>query len=189
MSKIQNRDFKSDLKTRDSDLNEKIIEGYFAVFNSETELFPGGYEEISPGAFDKSISGDIRALINHDNKYVLGRTKANTLELKVDNYGLFGRIKINDKDIDALNLYERVKRGDIDQCSFGFLINKESVDFRDDGTIKWTLKDVDLYEVSICTFPAYENTSVSARTKEFDELKNNNLERTKTMLKERIKNA
>lgn len=86
-------------------------------------------------------------------------------------------------------MYERVKRGDIDQCSFGFLINKESVDFRDDGTIKWTLKDVDLYEVSICTFPAYENTSVSARTKEFDELKNNNLERTKTMLKERIKNA
>src|SRR5690625_4883209 len=73
-----------DLQTRAvEETVEKLIEGYFAVFNSETELFPGAYEEISPGAFDNPLSNDIRALVNHDTQYVLGRNKSNTLDLKV----------------------------------------------------------------------------------------------------------
>ena len=64
------------------------IEGYFAVFNRQTELWPGAYEEIAPGAFDETLGNDIRALINHDATLVLGRNKAGTLELKTDSYGL-----------------------------------------------------------------------------------------------------
>ena len=159
--------FTADLKTRSENDGEKVIEGYFAVFNSETELWRGAYEEIAPGAFDKSLSNDIRALINHETGLVLGRNKSGTLELKVDSHGLWGSIKINQNDTDAINLYERVKRGDVDQCSFGFNIppGGEDADWRDDGTVKWTLKEIDLHEVSVVTFPAYEATGIQARKK------------------------
>ena len=146
------------------------IEGYFAVFDSNYEIAPGMSESIAPGAFSKTLSGDIRALINHDTTLVLGRTKANTLQLREDNHGLWGHIDINPNDTDATNLYERVKRGDVDQCSFGFDILSEETDFRDDGSVHWTIKEVELYEVSPCTFPAYEETNISARAKEREDL-------------------
>ncbi len=146
------------------------IEGYFAVFDSNYEIAPGMSESIAPGAFSKTLSGDIRALINHDTTLVLGRTKANTLQLREDNHGLWGHIDINPNDTDAMNLYERVKRGDVDQCSFGFDILSEETDFRDDGSVHWTIKEVELYEVSPCTFPAYEETNINARAKEREDL-------------------
>lgn len=142
------------------------IEGYFSVFNSIYEIAPGMTESVAPGAFSNTISGDIRALINHDTTLVLGRTKANTLQLKEDSHGLWGHIDINRNDADAMNLYERVKRGDVDGCSFGFEIRSQDTDIHEDGSIHWTIKDVDLFEVSCCTFPAYEETNISARSKE-----------------------
>ena len=179
-----------DLQTRaDEQSDKKVIEGYFSVFNSETELFPGAYEEIAPGAFDNTLSNDIRALINHDTAYVLGRNKSNTLDLKVDSRGLWGSIEINENDTDALNLYERVKRGDVDQCSFGFNILKEDTDYRDDGTIKWTIREIDLHEVSVVTFPAYDDTSVQARMKQAEKLQQRSTEKRKHELKERLDNV
>ena len=183
----QTRSIVSDLKTR-AEEDEMIIEGYFAVYNTETELWPGAFEEIAPGAFDNTLSNDIRALINHDTSLVLGRTKAGTLELKTDGRGLWGRIKINPNDTDAVNLYERVKRGDVDQCSFGFNIISEEIDYREDGTIKWIIKEVDLHEVSVCTFPAYEETGVQARHKQAEQYKQKQLELRKNKLKERLRN-
>lgn len=181
------RSLATNLQTRSDDETEKVIEGYFVVFNSETELFPGAFEEIAPEAFNNTLSNDIRALINHDTNLVLGRTKAGTLELEVDEKGLFGRIKINENDTDAMNLYERVKRGDVDQCSFGFNILKEDVEHRDDGTIKWIIREVDLHEVSVVTFPAYSDTSVQARMKEVEQLEKRKIEQKKIELKERLK--
>lgn len=175
--------------TRAEQDDEMYIEGYFAVFNRETEIFPGAFEEIAPEAFNETLSNDIRALINHDTSLVLGRNKAGTLELKVDSRGLWGRIKINPRDSDAVNLYERVKRGDVDQCSFGFNIIEEETEFRDDGTVKWRLKKVDLHEVSVVTFPAYEDTSVQARMKEYEQHKKRQLEQRKMKLKERVRNG
>ena len=182
------RSLETNLQTR-SEESEKVIEGYFAVFNSETELFPGAYEEIAPEAFDKTLSNDIRALINHDTNLVLGRNKAGSLELKVDSRGLWGSIKINENDTDAMNLYERVKRGDVDQCSFGFNIIREDTEFRDDGTVKWIIREVDLHEVSVVTFPAYESTGVQARMKEKEQIEQRKLEKRKNELKERLKNV
>lgn len=179
-----------DLRTRaDEQSDKKVIEGYFSVFNSETELFPGVYEEIAPGAFDNTLSNDIRALINHDTAYVLGRNKSNTLDLKVDSRGLWGSIEINENDSDAVNLYERVKRGDVDSCSFGFNILKEDTDYRDDGSIKWTIREIDLHEVSIVTFPAYDDTSVQARMKQAEKLQQRSIEKRKHELKERLNNV
>jgi HK97 family phage prohead protease len=165
----QLRTTQSKFETRE-DGGKLSIEGYFAVYDSNYEMAPGMSESIAPGAFDNTLSGDIRALINHDTTLVLGRTKANTLQLRSDSHGLWGHIDINPKDSDAMNLYERVNRGDVDQCSIGFDIISEETDFREDGTIHWTIKEVELFEVSACTFPAYETTNISARTKERDEL-------------------
>jgi uncharacterized protein len=185
----QTRSLVADLKTRAEDNGEKVIEGYFAVFNSETELWQGAFEEIDPVAFNKTLENDIRALINHDTNFVLGRNKANTLELKVDSKGLWGSIKINPEDTDAVNLYSRVKRGDVDQCSFGFNILAEETDFREDGTVKWRLKEVDLHEVSVVTFPAYSDTGVQARKKDVEQYKKRQFELRKQKLKERLNNG
>lgn len=152
-----------------------IIEGYFAVFNSVYDIAPGMSESIAPGAFTSSLANDVRALTNHDTTLVLGRTKAGTLELREDEHGLWGRISINRNDVDAVNLYERVKRGDVDQCSFGFESRSEDTDYRPDGTIHWTLTDVNLFEVSCCTYPAYEATNISARSAERDTIRSREL--------------
>lgn len=179
------RSLATSLQTR-SESEEKVIEGYFVVFNSETELFPGAFEEVAPSAFDNTLDNDVRALINHDTAFVLGRNKSNTLELKVDDKGLWGSIKINENDSDAMNLYERVKRGDVDQCSFGFNILNEDTDYRDDGSVKWTIREVDLHEVSVVTFPAYGDTSVQARMKQKEQLEQRKLDSKKIKLKERL---
>ena len=161
--KRQTRSLQAELKTRAENDQDLVIEGYFAVFNRQTELWQGAFEEIAQGAFGGTMGNDIRALINHDTTLVIGRNKAGTLELKEDSHGLWGSVRINPNDTDALNAYERVKRGDVDQCSFGFNILKEETDWREDGTVKWTITEIDLHEVSICTFPAYEETGVQAR--------------------------
>ena len=176
-----------EFKTRE-DSGEMVIEGYFAVFNSDYEMWEGASESIAPGAFTSSMGGDIRGLTNHDTTLVLGRTKVHTLELKEDSHGLWGKITINPKDGDAVNTYERVKRGDVDQCSIGFMIRSEETDFRDDGTIHWTITDVDLFEVSVCTFPAYEETGVSARHRDAEELKKRASEAWKLKMTDRLKN-
>ena len=143
------------------------IEGYFAVYGSRYYMWDNAYETIEPGAFDGELERDVRALADHDTRLVLGRSTAGTLTLKLDEKGLWGSILINPKDQDAVNLYERVKRGDVDQCSFGFDIESEDTDYSDDGSVHWTIRKVRLYEVSVCTFPAYESTSVSARKRDY----------------------
>ena len=92
------------------DGKDLFIEGYFAVFNSPYELWDGASEIVKPGAFTDCLSQDVRGLINHDSTLVLGRTKAGTLTLKEDERGLWGSIKINRDDSDAMNLYSRVQR-------------------------------------------------------------------------------
>lgn len=177
----------AEFKTREED-GEPIIEGYFAVFNSDYNIAPGMSESVDPGAFDNTLENDIRALVNHDTTLVLGRTKSGTLELETDDRGLFGRIRVNTNDTDAMNLYERVKRGDVSGCSFGFNINDEETELRDDGETHWTIKDIDLFEVSCCTFPAYEETNISARTKQKEDLEKREAESWREKMRERIKN-
>ena len=177
------------LQTRadNNETDEMKIEGYFVVFNSETKLFENYYEEISDKAFKDIDLSDIRALADHDTAKVLGRTKSQTLSLSVDEKGLFGEITINKNDSEAVNLYERVKRGDIDQCSFGFNILDETMDTRADGSTKWTITEIELFEVSVVTFPAYADTAVEARSEQMKQLEKRNLQTRKQQLKERIK--
>lgn len=182
----QVRSAASKFETREEG-NELKIEGYFAVFNSIYQIDDGLSESVAPGAFDDTLGDDIRALINHDSSLVLGRNTARTLDLRPDEHGLWGSITINPNDQDAMNLYARVQRGDVDQCSFGFDILSEDYDVREDGSVHWTIKKVRLYEVSVCTFPAYEETNVKARSAQRDEIKKRSLEAWKVQTLAKLK--
>ena len=167
--------------------DDLFLEGYFSVFNSEYPLWEGASEIVKPGAFTNSVSGDVRALINHDSSLVLGRTKAGTLTLRQDERGLWGSIRINRDDVDAMNLYARVQRGDVDQCSFGFDIKRETFVDLGDGKCRWEIEEVDpLYEVSVCTFPAYTETSVSARKQDLAEIEKRRAEAWRSAMKKKL---
>lgn len=166
---LELRDLATNFETREEN-SEPIIEGYFAVFNSVYQIAEGLSESISPSAFDNTLGNDIRALTNHDTTLVLGRNKNNTLELKTDSHGLWGRVRINPKDTQAMDTYERVKRGDVDQCSIGFEILSETTDSKPDGSVHWTINEINLFEVSVCTIPAYTETSINARSKQAEEI-------------------
>ena len=176
----------AEFQTREEDGN-RYIEGYFALFNSEYWVNTNAFETIDPGAFHLDRDTDVRALTNHDSTLVLGRTTAGTLHLSVDERGLFGRILVNERDQDAVNAYERVRRGDVSQCSFGFFILEESVEHRGDGFTVWHLRDIELHEVSICTFPAYRDTEVEARTEELSRMKRRELETWRAEALARVK--
>lgn len=186
MSDRQVRVATSQFNTRADETGDLYISGYFAVFNSNYEICTGATESIAENAFDETLSNDIRCLIDHETRLVLGRNKAGTLTLKVDSRGLWGEVKINPKDQDAMNLYERVKRGDVDQCSFGFDIIEESWEDRGD-TVHWTIEKVYLHEVSIVTFPAYQETSVSARSKQLADIRKKTADSFKIRMLSKLK--
>lgn len=177
-----------DITTRSADNDEKVIEGYFAVFNEIYRVWADVTESIAPGAFTDALDGDIRALYNHNTDQILGRTSAGTLTLKQDEKGLWGQIKVNERDTEAVNVYERIARGDISGCSFGFDIESEEVRVNDDGSVHWTITKVNpLYEVSPCVFPAYEQTSVESRGKEARVIRKRELESWKIKTLEKLK--
>jgi len=184
---MNKRDFKTQFKVtrEESSPDEFIIEGYFALYEQETELFEGTYEIITKGAFDNTLNNDIRALWNHNTQYVLGRNKSGSLEIKADDKGLFGVIKLP-KTQYASDLYELVQRGDVDQCSFGFNILAEDVEELASGGYRWRINEIDLHEISVVTFPAYENTTVSARSEQIKEIKSRKLEEKRKALEKRL---
>lgn len=166
MGSRQVRATKTSFSVRAEEDGRQYIEGYFAVFNSNYDIAPGMSESVAPGAFDNTISDDIRCLTDHDTRLVLGRTSAHTFELKVDAHGLWGCALINPNDQDAVNTKARVDRGDINQASFGFDIIKEDTDIREDGSVHFTIREVKLYECSVVAFPAYRETNIISRSKD-----------------------
>lgn len=181
-----NTDFK--VRSDGEDDKKLYIEGYFIRYNEEINLFDNVFEEINPDAVAKSLeNSDIRALFNHNSEIVLGRTGNQTLELLSDDEGLFGRIEINPNDKQAMDILARIERQDINACSFGFQILDEEIEERSDGSYKFTVKDMNLLEVSPVTFPAYPTTSISARSSDLKDFKAKKLDIRKKNLKERLK--
>lgn len=171
---------------RAADQNGRRIEGYFATFGGTYQLWQGATESVDPRAFDGALEDDIRCLIDHDTRLVLGRNKAGTLRLWVDDHGLAFSVDINPEDSDAMNLYARVQRGDVSGCSFGFDILEEEMENKPDGSVHWTIKRVKLYEGSICTFPAYQDTQAEARREDLKNNRRREVEDWKTKTKERM---
>lgn len=140
----------------------RTIAGYAAVFNSEADI--GGYfrESIAPGAFRDAVGQDVRALIDHDSGRVIGRTKAGTLRLREDDNGLAVEIDLPDTT-DGRDLATLIERGDISGMSFGFIVTKQTWDETSDPPSR-TIEAVDLREVSVVAFPAYDDTSIAMRS-------------------------
>lgn len=146
------------------------IAGYAAMFNEQTTIGGMFREQIAPGAFADAVKrDDVRALYNHDTNILLGRTKSGTLKLAEDARGLFYEVVLNTDDPQAMAVRSRILRGDVDGSSFGFIVDEDSWEQPAKGTRDLplrTIRKVSLFDVSPVTFPAYEATSVSARSKE-----------------------
>jgi uncharacterized protein len=141
------------------------ITGYAAIFNSETELWPGFNEKVQPGAFAKSIKkDDVRALFNHNREKILGRNTSGTLKLWEDAKGLGYEVLAGGDRSYENDLVKSIKRGDVNQSSFGFNIVEQSLKYdKEKDTVHRTLTEVRLFEVSPVTFPAYSSTEVHVR--------------------------
>jgi HK97 family phage prohead protease len=151
------------LETR-TDTDKRTLVGYAAVYNSDTVIADYFVERIAPGAFDKTIAGDVRALFNHDPGRVIGRTKSGTLRLSVDSRGLKFEVDVPNTS-DGNDLLELVGRGDITGCSFGFEVTRQEWDETGKMPVR-TILEVSLAEISPCTFPAYDDTTIALRSLE-----------------------
>lgn len=152
------------LEVRAAEGAAPVIEGYAAVFNELSVDLGGFRERIEPGAFSRSLlDNDIRALWEHNPLYVIGRNRANTLELAEDDRGLSMSAEPPATGW-AADLLRSMKRGDINQMSFGFFVRQDEW-HDEDGILVRVLKDVDLFDVSVVTYPAYLQTSAEARAR------------------------
>lgn len=160
---LERRTFQLTEIRAESDDKSLRISGHAAVFNKKSDPIFGFREIVLPGAFKKTIKeNDIRALWNHDPNFVLGRNKAETLKLREDDTGLRTDIDLPDTQF-ARDLYTSIKRGDVDQMSFGFRTITDKWRIEDKQTLR-ELVEVQLFDVSPVTFPAYPQTDISARS-------------------------
>ena len=153
------------LEVRAEGAAQPVIEGYAAVFDQLSVDLGGWRERIAPGAFERSVTdADVRALWEHDRQYVLGRNRAKTLTLEEDARGL-RIVAIPPRTTWAADLLESMKRGDVNQMSFGFYVRQDEWKEEPDFGLVRTLRDVDLFDVSVVTYPAYPQTSAEARAR------------------------
>ncbi|KRG09883.1 peptidase U35 [Staphylococcus sp. NAM3COL9] len=154
--------------------NEKmIVEGYALRFNTLSNDLGGFVETISPQALKDTDLTDVRCLIDHDSSKVLGRTASETLSLNIDDEGLYFRCQLPDTSY-SRDLYENIRLGNINQCSFGFILDEDgdTIEKRDDGLFKRTLNKIkSLFDVSVVTFPAYQDTDVAPALRSIEVVK------------------
>src|SRR5260221_5828155 len=140
------------------------IAGHAAKFDVLSEDLGGFRERIAPGPFAKTIqSADIRALFNHDANIVLGRNKAGTLRLSEDSAGLAFEVDAPQTQLVRDMVLAPIQRGDINQCSFGFYTVQDKWAKLDGNWVR-TLLEVELFDVSPVTYPAYPQTEVAVRS-------------------------
>lgn len=145
-----------------------VIVGHAAVFDTWSDDLGGFREKVAKGAFKDTLKdADVRALFNHNADIVIGRSKSGTLRLKEDDKGL--AIEIDPPDTQAgRDLMVLMERGDIDQMSFGFRTIRDewNTPEGEQYPTERILHEVELFDVSPVTFPAYPDTDVGLRSLE-----------------------
>jgi HK97 family phage prohead protease len=156
---IERRFVTSDVELRMSG-GKTYIEGYAAVFNKRSGNLGGFVEVVETSAFTKTVNdgADVRALFNHNPNYILGRSKAGTLDLAIDSTGLHYRALAPDVSY-ARDLAVLLERGDVSQSSFAFYNINDSWDETEDQTPQRHLREVGLVDVSPVVYPAYEDAT------------------------------
>ncbi|WP_323713009.1 HK97 family phage prohead protease [Mammaliicoccus sciuri] len=171
------------------DDEQMIVEGYALRFNTLSNDLGGFVEEISPEALKEADLSDVRCLIDHDSSKVLGRTTSETLELKIDEEGLYFRTQLPNTTY-AKDLYENIRLGNINQCSFGFILDENGDEFekREDGLFKRTLRKIkSLFDVSIVTYPAYNDTDVAPALRSIEQIKKQEVADIKAKQQEEVR--
>jgi HK97 family phage prohead protease len=164
--KVERRIVDAQLEVRSSGDEPVKLIGYAAVFDRDANIAGLFLERIAPGAFAAAVAeDDVRALFNHDPNFVLGRTAAGTLRLSEDETGLLYEVDPPDTQV-ARDLMVSVKRGDVNQSSFGFqVVRDEWLRAENAGDLpKRTILEARLFDVSPVTYPAYEETTAEARS-------------------------
>lgn len=185
-SEREQRTITIEFRAAEAGSDNRTVEGYAALFGSESERLWDFYEVIEPGAFDNADLSDVRALFNHDPNSLLARTASGTLSLSVDEKGLFYRFEMPDTTL-GNDLLEMLRRGDINQSSFAFTIKEDSWEEQDDRTYLRHIRQIDkVYDVSPVTYPAYSQTTATARSfeqacQEEEPQINNHLRRARTI--------
>jgi uncharacterized protein len=150
--------------------NMRTLVGYAAMFDVDADIGGQFLERIQRGAFAGSLKSDVRALVNHDSGRVIGRTTNGSLRLAEDSKGLRVEVDLPDTS-DGADLWRSVQRGDISGMSFGFFVTRQEWDDTRDPPRR-TLQAVELFEVSACPFPAYTQTSLTARSDDTASVRN-----------------
>jgi len=147
-----------EFRMENAEQNGNTIRGYAAVYNSDSEWMGGFYEQIATGAFDGVMENDVRAYFNHDENLLLGRVSSGTLRISTDKRGLFYEVDLPNTTY-ANDLAELMKRGDVNQSSFAFLIEKDRWEQRDGVTYRIIEKVSRLLDVSPVSQPAYPDST------------------------------
>lgn len=155
----------------EEDSSARIISGYAAVFDEWSNPIWWFKEQIQRGAFDGCDFSRCVACFNHNTDNMLARYSSGTLKLEVDEVGLRFEFEAPNTTV-GNDMYELVKRGDISQCSFAFVVEEDSWKYTEDDQLdeRTIVKISELWDVSLVTYPAYEGTSVDARSADFDKL-------------------
>lgn len=173
--------------------SDPMLSGYFVLFNSPYYIDDDIEEVIMPSALDNADMSDVRVLVDHIPYLVLARANdhVQTVSFSIDEVGVYADVKVNPADSDAMNLYARTQRGDVDQASFAF--GESDVRYVDlpDGRVRREIHGISkVYELTVCTFPAYEQTYVEARSRMKQELSNQRrqlVEERKNKLKKKFR--
>lgn len=168
---LERRSYSFDIRAEETE-NGRTITGRPIVYNSRTDI--GWFDEvIESGALDNADLTDVRFLVNHDVKKIpLARSRRNTpnstMQLWTDAEGMAIRVNLDtENNADARSLYSAVERGDITGMSFMFSIDGEEWENLESDHPTRRIKSIGtVVEVSAVTFPAYEATEISARSKE-----------------------
>lgn len=195
MDNIEKRCYLGEIRAIQMENEPTKIIGYGSVFNSRSELMFGFREIIKPGAFDDVLGDDVRALFNHDPNFVLGRSKAGTLKLTVDEKGLRYEITAPDTQTIRDMVITPMQRGDINQSSFAFRVARDGENWYQDDegiVIREITKISKLYDISPVTYPAYQDADSAVRSleawKEKESRKQNDVQKSinNRMARERL---
>lgn len=167
MTDIEKRSYFGEVRAENRESEPTKIIGYGSVFDSQSEPMWGFREIIKPGAFDSVLDDDVRALFNHDQNFILGRSKASTLSLSVDETGLRYEIIAPETQTIRDLVIAPLLRGDITQSSFAFNVARNGDEWyeNDDGVVIREIHKISrLYDVSPVTYPAYKEATSTARS-------------------------
>ena len=156
-----------EFRMENAEYEGKTVRGYAAVYNSDSEWMGGFYEQIATGAFDDVLDNDVRAYFNHDENLLLGRVSSGTLRIGTDKRGLYYEVDLPNTTY-ANDLVELMKRGDVNQSSFAFLIDQERWEQRDGKTYRIIEKVSRLLDVSPVAQPAYPDATSELKTRDLE---------------------